>query len=133
MALRMAGRAGEALEQLDAALADLSRPGGGRAYARSTELFLRYERARALLDLDRPREAIAEAVDSLELAESIGWSPLPGALRTLVWALRAVGRDDEAVEPLARLRELAASPKNELARAVLAEAEGRPRSGGVVF
>jgi tetratricopeptide (TPR) repeat protein len=131
--LRMLGRHDEALAAFAQAEHDLdahARP-WSVAYHASCWMFLRYERARLLVDMGRAVEAEAEARRSLEATEVRGFWPRAGVLRVLAWALRLQGRDGEADDRAAEIEALAArapSSAGSLIAAFADEARRLPRA-----
>lgn len=128
MACRMADEAERALTLLDEARAGIARELAPEhaPYAATTSVYLEYELARVLLDLDRADDAIIAARHADACAEALGllW-PRQGILRTLAWSLRSAGRDEggvlDALERFSQLPEFAA------------EARGPRRGDGIVY
>ena len=134
-ALRVAGRATDAMTQLELAADELQ---FAAAYssegAEHTRMFLQYERARTLIDLDRPIEAELDARAALERAQLGGFWPQLGILRTLAWAHRLLGDTiaaDVCVEFMARLD--VGTEHEALRRRLIDEANGMPGSSGEVY
>lgn len=108
MALRMAGRYGDAEEALELAREDFENHTRRRSttYYDSCRVFWAYERARLLVAC-----GAQNAVDAAEVAERLcdghGPWPLAGVFRTKAWALRAAGRHEEADAVASKLDSLA--------------------------
>jgi len=128
--LRAAGRADEALAQLDLAHEDLERTREySRPYAEATSVYLEYERARALVELGAGLEAFAAAARALDDCPRGFW-PRAGILRVLAWAHRLLGDTRAADACVNELRSLDRSKAPALMDRLIREARGMPRSGG---
>lgn len=136
MALRTAGRPDEALVAIDQASRELeSRTRvASWSYYLQTRTFIRYERARIMLDQGRAKEAERVAREALEELVPLGPWPQIGILRTQAWALRALGRAGAAEACVARIAGLLPST-GPLAvfRRIAEEAEGEWRLDGEVY
>lgn len=129
-ALVRAGRAAEALAQTDLALEELERVLAGCAYGATTGMFVRYERARALLALGQPADAAREARISIAAGAQLAWQ-IPGPLRTLAWACARLGDEDGRRAAIEALRSLVGG-RGGVGRRILQEAEAGPVEGGEV-
>ena len=143
-ALRRQGRLAASLAELDRALLDVRACEGiSPSYARTTSMFVRYERARTLLATAcavrgarvgaAARRAKAEALEAERIRTATGWQPHSGLLRTLVWIHRTLGEDEEAARMFERLERQVGRSKMPAERRILAEARGEPREDGEVF
>ncbi|MBL8943886.1 MAG: hypothetical protein JNK45_12100, partial [Myxococcales bacterium] len=132
-ALRVAGDPSAALRELDAARLDLAiTRERSRPYAATTEMFLHYEQARALLDAGRVDEARYTAEAALRRAGVRGFWPQLGVLRVLAWAHAQLGDTAAAAVAIDRMRRLAVPPAHEgLRDRLLTEAEAGP--GDVIY
>lgn len=148
VALRLAGRLGDSLEQLALAKRQLGRPEyrESATYPRTTLMFVSYERARTVLAMavktqerDRGasrrflRDALASAEEARELGREVGWPPFPGLLRTQVWIYRERGDGAKAEETLRQLEARVGPQPLPRERRILKEARGRFRPDGEVF
>lgn len=106
-ALRQAGTPSDALDELGIAARELddmrkvSRP-----YAHATLVFLRYERARVLVALQRFSEAREEARAAMQSARGMGFWPRLGLLRVVAWAAAGIGDEigrDDAIDDMRSL------------------------------
>jgi hypothetical protein len=134
----MAGRLDDALLQLARAEGDLGRytRAFSASYAESCRMFLLYERARVLVDLERGLAAERAARDALALARGRGFWPALGILRTLAWALLLDGRDSDAravADEAATLAFDTPPSMRAFAQRMVVEARGRPRRDGEVY
>ncbi len=135
MAQRESGDAATALATLDQALIDLTERTRTRdlsAYE-SFKMYVDYERARALIALDRPAEAVRAAETAMAAAGHRGPWPAMAILRALAWAHR-IGGDIEPADAVAALiADMKVFPGLDGLRDALAEeARGGPISGGQV-
>lgn len=132
MALRLARDSSAALEHLYAANEELG--SSTRQYSPQYELSCRmyhqYERARALLALERYPEAERAASEAEEGARWTNW-PLLGILRTRAWALRMMGRDAEADHDVERMKGI--DIERWIKEPLVDEAQGYPFEGGEVY
>ncbi|MFW6087323.1 MAG: S16 family serine protease [Myxococcota bacterium] len=136
-ALRMAGRYGDAVRQLDKAKAELvahALPWFGRPYHDVTLVYWHYGRARLHVAMDQPDTALGHVDAGLRLLPSSAVWPRVGLLRTAAWARRLAG-EHELADSLAReIRALAAAfPMQALVERLAEEAERMPHDGGVVY
>ncbi|MCB9609772.1 MAG: hypothetical protein H6716_24480 [Polyangiaceae bacterium] len=137
MALRMSGDADTGIEELYRArreLETLTRDYSPE-YEESCQPFLNYELARTFIAIDRPEDAIATATSALQQAPRAWW-PRLGILRARAWALRMADDGAGADADVEAMRELAVGispPYDELARRLIAEAEGFPILDGEVY
>lgn len=128
-ALRMDGQFEEAARTLEAAIPLLDRCQQRKpSYAEQTKLFWGYELARLLLEINRPRDAVAAIEVRLHQARQLGPWPLAGMLRTLAWAHQA---PDDRARTLAELER--AAGENPLLRKIFQEASGPFRRDGEVY
>ncbi|MCA9679804.1 MAG: tetratricopeptide repeat protein [Myxococcales bacterium] len=134
-ALRMAGNPGAALDQLVAGQHELET--WTRQYSTEYEaacrVFHDYETARVMVALERYQDAFIHGARALRACEWQFWPQL-GIRRTLAWALRLSGRDDEADAQVEAMRQIPVPPGTEsfVAR-LLSEAEGYPFDDGEVY
>lgn len=116
-ALRQAGAFADALQELGTAGHELNEMRrSSRPYARSTEVFLRYERARVLVALHQFPQARDEALAALQSSQGMGFWPRLGLLRVLAWANAAVGDEDGRDDALDEMRALSIPPAHEQLR-----------------
>ena len=134
MALRMSGAPEGALAQLELGEAELREHtlSFSRSYHDQTLMYLRYERARILLALGRPGDALASVDQALRVeGQAGGWWPRMGFLRARAVALLATGATAQWEACVAELRSLAegADPAHHiLVDGLVEEAHGRPAS-----
>ena len=133
LGLRVAGQLDAALLEIDQALSDLSTLLAGSSYGASTSLFAHYERARVLLDLERPGEAREAARRAIEQMNRMGWRGLPGPYRTLAWACRGLGDLAGAAAAVTKLEGIAQGSASGPTRRILDEARGEHRLDGEIF
>jgi tetratricopeptide (TPR) repeat protein len=138
MALRMAGRHVDAASELRQAGQDLLEHtlSWDEPYYRNCAMYWSYECARLHVALAEPRAAEAHASRALQEASWRGWWPALGILRTRIWALRLLKRDEEADHDLARMAELLRQVDDlgrRLAEGIVVEARGEPRTDGEVY
>jgi tetratricopeptide (TPR) repeat protein len=135
-ALRMAGSYPESMSQLDAAWTDLDENTRrwSEFYYQSCVVYWRYERARLLVEMGRAEEAVAHATEALGEAESGGFWPRLGLLRTLAWAYRLLAREEDAAAMVARMGEISVPESSKgFAARLVEEAKGSVRWDGVVY
>jgi len=135
MALRVAGEGKAALETLDRAErlhAEKTRPYSAEYFA-SCSMYRRYERGRVLLSLGRAQEAMEELACAEEAAESCRPWPLPGILRSMAQALRALGRDSEADEVVRQMPGVFLEGAPAFNERLVEEARGSYRAEGEVY
>jgi tetratricopeptide (TPR) repeat protein len=145
-ALRRADRLEESLEEIDRAVEELASVKYA-AYRATTEMFLRYERARTLAAMNRLDDAARDLGSAEQAAKARGWGPRPGILRERVWiekrrarAAEEGGRSAEAEAHRRRADELLAEldallePKSPgFLERIVAEAHADPRIDGEVY
>ena len=138
MAKRSAGDPAAALVELDVAERELEDMRvRSESYASQTRIYVRYEQARAALDLGRVDEALQRIREALIIEGGAqGWWPRAGLLRVEAQALRAAGRTVEyeaRVADLEALRGRVPDEYRELFDSIAHEASGSWTGAPVVY
>jgi hypothetical protein len=138
MALRMAGHHEEALRQLDLAFAGFAaKETFSQPYLESCLMYWHYERARLLVETERPDEAVYHGREALAEAAWRGPWPKLGILRTLAWSERARGEEAAARGRIAEMetvsRAIGDVDTRRFAEGLIEEARGPFRRDGQVY
>ena len=138
-ALRVTGQLDRALEKLDLSRQALEQETRAfyRPYFDMCLLYWNYERSRLHIARQEPLLALSHATEAYNDAGWRGWWPALGILRCISWALAVLGADEPRKIVLEKMGQLlpkvTSMREHGLARRMLEEARGEPRTDGEIY